>query len=70
MSITDFFRGKVLFITGGTAFLGQPLLAKILTALPEVEKIYLLIRGRTDTSGKRVSAQERLENELLTSDVF
>ena len=70
MSITDFFRGKVLFITGGTAFLGQPLLAKILTTLPDVEKIYLLIRGRTDTTGKRVSAQERLENELLTSDVF
>ena len=70
MSITDFFRGKVLLITGGTAFLGQPLVAKILTALPDVEKIYLLIRSRTDASGKRVSAQERLENELLTSDVF
>ena len=70
MSITDFFRGKVLLITGGTAFLGQPLVAKILTALPDVKKIYLLIRSRTDTSGKRISAQERLENELLTSDVF
>ena len=70
MSITDFFRGKVLLITGGTAFLGQPLVAKILTALPDVEKIYLLIRSRTDASGRRTSAQERLENELLTSDVF
>ena len=70
MSITDFFRGKVLLITGSTAFLGQPLVAKILTALPDVEKIYLLIRSRTDASGKRISAQERLENELLTSDVF
>lgn len=70
MSITDFFRGKVLLITGGTAFLGQPLIAKILTAIPDVEKIYLLIRSRTDAAGKRTSAQERLENELLTSDVF
>ena len=70
MSITDFFRGKVLLITGGTAFLGQPLIAKILTVLPDVEKIYLLIRSRTDASGKRTSAQERLENELLASDVF
>ena len=70
MSITDFFRGKVLLITGGTAFLGQPMVAKILTALPEVEKIYLLIRSRTDKTGKRASAQARLENELLTSDVF
>ncbi len=70
MSITDFFRGKVLFVTGGTAFLGQPMVAKILTTLPDVEKIYLLIRSRTDTAGKHISAQERLENELLTSDVF
>ena len=70
MSITDFFRGKVLLITGGTAFLGQPLIAKILTVLPDVEKIYLLIRSRTDASGKRTSAKERLENELLVSDVF
>ena len=70
MSITDFFRGKVLLITGGTAFLGQPMVAKILTALPEVEKIYLLIRSRTDKTGKPTSAQERLENELLASDVF
>ena len=70
MSITDFFRGKVLLITGGTAFLGQPLIAKILTALPDVKKIYLLIRSRTDASGKRTSAKERLENELLVSDVF
>ena len=70
MSITDFFRGKVLLITGGTAFLGQPMVAKILTALPDVQKIYLLIRSRTDRTGKQVSAQERLANELLASDVF
>ena len=70
MSITDFFRGKVLLVTGGTAFLGQPMVAKILTALPDVQKIYLLIRSRTDTTGKHTSAQERLANELLTSDVF
>ena len=70
MSITDFFRGKVLLITGGTAFLGQPMVAKVLTALPEAQKIYLLIRSRTDKTGKRTSAQERLENELLASDVF
>lgn len=70
MSITDFFRGKILLITGGTAFLGQPMVAKILTTLPDVQKIYLLIRSRTDKNGKRTSAQERLKNELLTSDVF
>ena len=70
MSITEFFRGKVLLITGGTAFLGQPMVAKILTSLPDVKKIYLLIRRRVESNGKITTAQERLENELLTSDVF
>lgn len=70
MSITEFFRGKVLLITGGTAFLGQPMVAKILTSLPDVKKIYLLIRKRVESNGKITTAQERLENELLTSDVF
>ena len=70
MSITDFFRGKVLLITGGTAFLGQPMVAKILTSLPDVKKIYLLIRNRVESNGKVTSAQDRFEKELLTSDVF
>ncbi len=70
MSITDFFNGKVLLITGGTAFLGQPMVAKILTSLPDVKKIYLLIRNRVESNGKITNAQTRFEKELLTSDVF
>ncbi len=70
MSITEFFSGKVLLITGGTAFLGQPMVAKILTALPDVKKIYLLIRQRVESNGKVTTAQERFEKELLSSDVF
>ncbi len=70
MSISDFFHGKVLLITGGTAFLGQPMVAKILTSLPEVKKIYLLIRSRVESNGKVTSAQERFDKELITSDVF
>lgn len=70
MSITEFFHGKVLLITGGTAFLGQPMVAKILTSLPDVKKIYLLIRSRTESNGNVTSAQTRFEKELITSDVF
>ncbi len=70
MSIADFFRGKVLLITGGTAFLGQPMVAKILTSLSDVKHIYLLIRNRTESNGKITTAQERFDKELLTSDVF
>lgn len=70
MSIVEFFRGKVLLVTGGTAFLGQPMVAKILTSLPDVKHIYLLIRNRTESNGKIITAEQRFKNELLTSDVF
>lgn len=70
MSIVEFFRGKVLLVTGGTAFLGQPMVAKLLTSLPDVKHIYLLIRNRTESNGKITTAEERFKNELITSDVF
>ena len=69
-TIPEFFRDKVVLITGATGFLGKPLVAKILTDLPDVKKIYLLIRSRTESNGKVYSAAGRLKNEVLTSSVF
>ena len=67
--ISDYFRGKKILVTGGTGFLGQALLEKILFACPEVEKIFVLIRPK-HFSGKDVSAQERLDKELYNSSAF
>ena len=69
-TIPEFFRDKVILITGVTGFLGKPLVAKILTDLPDVKRIYLLIRGRIEPSGKVCSAADRLEDEVFTSSVF
>ncbi len=69
-TIPEFFRNKVILITGATGFLGKPLVAKILTNLSDVQKMYLLIRSRTESNGKVYSAEERLENEFFTSSVF
>jgi long-chain acyl-CoA synthetase len=67
--ISDYFRGKKVFVTGGTGFLGQALLEKILFACPEVDKIYVLIRAK-HFSGKNISAQERMDKELYNSSAF
>ena len=67
--ISDYFRGKKIFVTGGTGFLGQALLEKILFACPEVDKIFVLIRSK-HFSGKDISAQERLDKELYNSSAF
>lgn len=69
-TIPEFFRDKVILITGATGFLGKPLVAKILTDIPDISKIYLLIRARTEPSGKVCSAADRLHEEVFTSSVF
>ena len=63
-------RGKVVFITGATGFLGQPLVEKILWLAPDVKRIYILIRPKRKPDGRVIKAQERLERELLDSSVF
>ncbi len=69
-SIVHFFRHKVVFITGVTGFLGKPLLVKILKDLPDIRRIYLLIRPKELVSGEKLSAATRFATEILTSDVF
>ena len=69
-TIPEFFHGKVILIAGATGFLGQALVAKILTALPDVKRIYLLIRSQTGANGERRTATDRLENEVFTSSAF
>ena len=69
-TIPDFFHGKVILIAGATGFLGQALVAKILTALPDVKRIYLLIRSQTGANGEKRTATDRLENEVFTSSAF
>lgn len=69
-TIPEFFHGKVILIAGATGFLGQALVAKILTALPNVKRIYLLIRSQTVANGEKRTATDRLENEVFASSAF
>ena len=69
-TISEFFQGKIVLITGATGFVGQPLVAKILTSLPKVQKIYLIIRDTVGSNGTIKTAQERLETEFFNSSVF
>lgn len=56
MEIPDFYRGRSVLVTGGTGFIGKALVAKLLHCCPEVERVYLLIRAKSD-----VTPQQRLD---------
>lgn len=53
--VQEFFRDAVVFITGGTGFMGKILIEKLLRTCPHIKHIYLLIRPK---KGKNV--QQRL----------
>ena len=63
-------EGKVIFITGATGFLGQPLVEKLLRVAPGVKRIYLLIRPKRRLGGQVMTPGERLGKELFQSNVF
>ena len=48
--LAEAYRGRSILLTGGTGFLGTALVEKILRGLPELGRLYLLIRASRDRS--------------------
>ena len=69
-SITHFLNDKVLFVTGATGFVAKGLVEKLLRHALDVERIYLMIRPRTRSNGICITAEERLEREVIGSSAF
>ncbi|XP_061381673.1 putative fatty acyl-CoA reductase CG5065 isoform X1 [Danaus plexippus] len=63
-SVTEFYDGKCIFVTGATGFVGKVLVEKILRSLPGVKNVYLLMRQKKGTSG-----DDRLK-DLWNSRIF
>ncbi|HEX5915201.1 MAG TPA: HAD-IB family hydrolase [Rubrobacter sp.] len=59
------YEGKKILLTGGTGFLGTALVEKILRSLPDLGRLYLVIRPYR---GK--SAAERFERDVLGAAAF
>ncbi len=63
--LNESYRGKNVLLTGGTGFLGMALVEKILRSLPDLGRLYLLIRPSRDKS-----AADRFEKDVLQSAAF
>jgi long-chain acyl-CoA synthetase len=68
--IRDAFAGKTLLLTGVTGFFAKALLAKLLADVPEVRRIYVLIRPGPSAHGPSASVQTRLRREIFDSTAF
>jgi fatty acyl-CoA reductase len=63
--LAEAYRGKAILLTGGTGFLGTALVEKMLRSLPEIGRLYLLIRATREKS-----AASRFEKDVLGSAAF
>ena len=61
--IVKYYKGKSIFITGATGFLGKCLVEKLLRSCYDLEKIYILVRQK-----KGQTPAQRL-NEILNCKV-
>ena len=60
-SIAEFYSRKTVAITGGTGFVGQCVIEKLLRCCPGVKKIFVLLRKK-----RNVTAEERIKKFVDT----
>src|SRR3972149_6467567 len=68
--IREALTGKTLLLTGVTGFFAKALLAKILGDVPEVRRVYVLIRPGASARDPAASVQPRRRREVLDSSAF
>lgn len=44
IGVAEFYKGRSVFITGATGFMGKVLVEKLLRSCPEIGSLYLLMR--------------------------
>ena len=64
-NVKEHYNGKSVFITGASGFLAKVVVEKILYSSPNINKIYLLMRGK-----KNLTPMDRLKKEIFSGLCF
>ena len=64
-SVIDYYSHKNILITGCTGYLGKVILEKLLRSIPEIGRIYVLIREK-----KGLTSQDRCKQDILDGICF
>ncbi len=65
-----YYAGKAILVTGATGLVGKALIEAVLRTLPDIRRLYLLVRPRSDAVGRPVSVEQRLLRDVLASSAF
>ena len=65
LGIKEFYKGKTIFLTGTTGFVGKVVLEKIIRSLPDFKKLFVMVRAK-----KNMTVGERFEKSILSSEIF
>ena len=65
LGIKEFYKGKTIFLTGTTGFVGKVVLEKIIRSLPDFKKLFVMVRAK-----KNMTVGERFEKSIFSSEIF
>ncbi|MCH7997565.1 MAG: SDR family oxidoreductase [Chloroflexi bacterium] len=68
--LEEYYRDKVVLLTGGTGLVGKVMIETFLRRLRDVRRIYVLVRPKTRPGGQAISCEDRLLQEVLDSQAF
>lgn len=68
--IQNFYKGKTIFITGGSGLMGKVLVEKLLYSCSDLNKIYLLLRPKRGRSAElRINEMFKLPVSLNIEEI-
>ena len=63
--VKEFYRGKTVLVTGSSGFVGKVLLEKIVRSLPDIKRIYLMIRPKPN-----MTLMQRVHHQIFSTQLF